>query len=93
MKNNFADLAELYQYFDVLAEQDADADILFASSYVRGFVSLAACDFGDEAQKLTLPLAKNISDNLESAKTELSPQDRLIVNQYWQSLLPNFIAE
>ena len=30
------------KHFDQLVMNDADADILFASSYIRGFISLAA---------------------------------------------------
>ncbi|MCJ8320401.1 MAG: YfcL family protein [Colwellia sp.] len=86
----FETLANLYQYFDELAEQDADSDILFASSYIRGFIGIAAGDFGDEQQTLSLPLAENVSGKLHEARTELTPQDRAIVNGYWQSIVIAF---
>lgn len=87
----FENIASLYQYFDQLAEQDADSDVLFASSYIRGFIGLSASQFGDEQQKLTHSLAQVISVSLDEAKAELSPPDRVIVIQYWESLLVNFI--
>ena len=54
-------LAELYQYLDDLVCQDVSSDELFASSYLRGFISLAASEFGDESQLLVQPLAEDIS--------------------------------
>lgn len=87
---NFDNLTSLYAYFDNLVEQEVDADILFASSYIRGFVALAAAELGDEQQPLSINLAKKISEQLTSAKSELNPQDQVIVNNYWQSLLPAF---
>jgi len=82
----FENLAALYQYFDDLVTQDVDADVLFASSYVRGFVSLAASEYGDESQQLTACLAKNIGEKIESARTELSPQDREVIQLYWADI-------
>lgn len=89
----FKNLTELYQYFDDLVNQESDADDLFASSYIRGFIALVASDFGDESQALTASLAEQITEKLSQAKTELSPQDRVIVNQYWQQLNAAFTNE
>lgn len=86
----FENLAGLYQYFDQLAEQDANSDILFASSYIRGFIGLSASKFGDEQQVLNLALAEDINDQLHQARAELTPQDRAIVNQYWHELITHF---
>ncbi len=88
----FNNLTDLYQYFDELVNQDSDADDLFASSYIRGFIALIASEFGDESQALTVELAERIAQQLELAKTELSPQDRVIVNQYWQQLSQAFVG-
>lgn len=88
----YKNLTALYQSFDELAEQDADSDILFATSYIRGFISLAACEYGNEDQVLTQKLAEDISEKLHAARTELSPQDKVIVNQYWQELKTAFNA-
>ncbi|REL32293.1 hypothetical protein DXX94_17105 [Thalassotalea euphylliae] len=86
----FANLSELYLHFDQLAEHDADADTLFASSYIRGFVSLVASETGDESQPLSSQLAASVTAQLSKAKAELSPQDQVIVSNYWQSLLTSF---
>lgn len=81
---------QLYQYFDELAAQDASADELFASSYIRGFIALSASEFGDETQNITSGLVNSVSNKLDEAKTELAPDDRRLVNQYWQSLQKRF---
>lgn len=86
----FENLTALYHYFDSLAEQDADSDILFATSYIRGFISLAASEYGSEEQALSLQLANDITEKLHEARTELSPQDKVIVNQYWDELKVSF---
>ncbi|MCH2056333.1 MAG: YfcL family protein [Thalassotalea sp.] len=86
----FNNLTELYAYFDELAFQDADADTLFASSYIRGFIALAAANLGDESQALSTALSSDVSEQLVSAKSELSPQDQILVQNYWQSLQPAF---
>lgn len=87
----FENLTALYQYFDELAEQDSDSDILFATSYIRGFISLAASEYGHEDQPLTKALAKNITAKIYEARTELSPQDKQIVNGYWEWLSALFV--
>jgi hypothetical protein len=83
-------LADLYHYFDQLAEQDVDSDTLFTSSYIRGFISLAASEYGDEQQPLSNSLADAVSIQLHQSRSELSPQDRVIVSEYWQKLRGNF---
>jgi hypothetical protein len=84
-------LTALYQHFDDMAAAEADADALFATSYIRGFISLAACEFGDEQQALTKALARKISEQIHDARTELTPQDRAIVNQWWLQLQGLFV--
>jgi hypothetical protein len=86
----FETLAKLYQYFDNLAEQETSSDELFASSYIRGFIGLSASEFGDEQQTLSIALANTVSEKLHEARAELTPQDRVIVNQYWQEMMPIF---
>jgi YfcL protein len=85
-------LTDLYDYFDHLFDQDTSADTLFASSYVRGFIAVAAVDFGDDSQVLSLSLYQMVSDNIQQAKTELSPQDSAIVAKFWQQLFSFFSA-
>ncbi|MFB1016443.1 MAG: YfcL family protein [Alteromonadaceae bacterium] len=86
----FQTLAKLYQYFDNLAEQETSSDELFASSYIRGFIGLSASEFGDEQQTLSIALANTVSEKLYEARAELTPQDRVIVNEYWQEMIPIF---
>ncbi|WDE03583.1 YfcL family protein [Thalassomonas viridans] len=85
-------LASLYQYFDDMAASDADSDTLFASSYIRGFISLAASIYGDEQQTLSARLAQDVSEQLHQARTELAPQDRQLVNNFWLELQAHFAA-
>jgi len=85
-KNTLVTLAQLYQYLDNLFEQDIDSDTLFASGYLRGFIALAATDFGDEQQMLTKQLSQAVTDKIIAAKSELSPQDSVIVSNFWLDL-------
>jgi len=87
----FENLTALYAYFDQLAEQDENDDLLFASSYVRSFIALNASLLGDESQALSSELARMVSENIIEAKNELSPQDQAIVNEYWQQIKLSFI--
>lgn len=79
-------VGELYQYLDSLFEQNLDGDTLFASGYLRGFISLSATDFGDEQQLISSQLLEKISQSLLAAKQELSPQDHTIVQNFWLAL-------
>ena len=79
-------LSDLYRHLDHLFEQDVASDILFASGYLRGFISLSATRFGDEQQLISMPLIELISKKLAQAKTELSPQDNVIVQNFWLTL-------
>ena len=83
-------LTELYQYFDELVFNDADADVLFASSYLKGFIALEAVHFGDEQQTLSSALAEKVENQISNNKTELTPQDQVIVNNYWLSIKTHF---
>ncbi len=62
-------------------------DELFAGGYLRGHISLsaAACEEAgeDDLQAFTV----RIEQSLDAARGELSPADRVIVNDLWQSLL------
>ncbi len=79
-------VAELYQYLDNLFDQDVDSNTLFASGYLRGFISLSATEFGDEQQTICPALLVAISEQLSQAKAELSPQDNVIVQNFWLAL-------
>lgn len=79
-------LNELYQHLDRLFDQDVDSDTLFASSYLHGFISLSAAGFGDETQAISTELIEIITEKLAQAKTELTPQDNVIVQNFWLAL-------
>ncbi len=86
MQKSINTLSDLYQYLDALFDQDVDNDILFASSYLRGFISLSATDFGDEQQSISASLVGLITQKLAAAKSELNPQDNVIVQNFWLNL-------
>jgi hypothetical protein len=88
----FENLTALYHFLDEQVTQDVSADELFAGSYLRGFISLAGSEYGDESQPLTQVLALNITEKLQASRTELSPQDRQIVQDYWLTLQTAFTA-
>ncbi|NQZ24545.1 MAG: YfcL family protein [Colwellia sp.] len=90
-KKSFENIAELYLYLDSLFDQDNSDDQLFASSYLRGFISISVIEFGDESQALSPALATSIDEKLQAARTELSPQDRQIVQDYWLELKEVFV--
>lgn len=85
-------LTELYQYFDDLVAQDVDGDTLFASSYLRGFIALVSSQYGDESQPLSTALFESVTAELNKAKTELTPQDNVVVQNYWLSLQNKMIG-
>jgi hypothetical protein len=89
--NTFENLAALYLFLDSIFDQEPSDDQLFASSYLRGFISLTASEFGDESQKLSPAFAASVDEKLQAARTELSPQDRKIVQDYWGELKQAFI--
>ncbi|MBA6250936.1 MAG: hypothetical protein ACI9O3_001427 [Colwellia sp.] len=91
-KKSFENIAALYLYLDNLFDQDNSDDQLFASSYLRGFISLSVIEFGDESQALSQGLAESIDEKLQAARTELSPQDRKIVQDYWLNLKQSFVS-
>ncbi|MFT6902424.1 MAG: hypothetical protein ACJAXS_002634 [Colwellia sp.] len=91
-KKSFENIAEFYLYLDNLFDEDISDDQLFASSYLRGFISLSVIEFGDESQVLSPALATSIDEKLQAARTELSPQDRKIVQDYWLDLKQSFVS-
>ena len=91
-KKSLENLASLYLFLDNVFDQENSDDQLFASSYLRGFISLSASEFGDESLLLSLAFAASIDEKLKAARTELSPQDRKIVQDYWQELKQKFVS-
>jgi len=84
-------LAELYQHFDDLVSKEVSSDELFASSYLRGFISLLSSEYGDDSQLLTYQLAGQVSQKLAESRSELNPADRNLINDYWSKVKQNFI--
>ncbi|HCM48226.1 MAG TPA: hypothetical protein DIS98_12220 [Colwellia sp.] len=85
-------VADFYQYLDGLFElDDTDSDTLFASGYMRGFLSLVATEFGDENQLVSADLIKAVTQKAMQAKAELSPQDYAIVSNFWLEIQSNFV--
>jgi len=84
-------LNSLYQYFDDLCLKEDNDDELFASSYIRGFISLSASEFGDETQKLSTGLADSVTEKMTSSRSELNPQDQQIISNYWAELKAYFV--
>ncbi len=81
---------QLYTFLDELFDQDVGADTLFASSYLRGFISFSASDFGNDEQLISVELIDKVSKQIQQAKAELSPQDSVIVNNFWLQLQGEF---
>jgi hypothetical protein len=90
-KKSFESIADLYLFLDSIFDQENSDDQLFASSYLRGFISISVIEFGDESQALSPELATSIDAKLQAARTELSPQDRQIVQDYWLDLKEAFV--
>lgn len=86
MSKSLHTVADVYQHLDSLFDQDVDGDTLFASSYLRGLFSSAASQFSDEQHVISPELIQTVSDKLVQAKTELSPQDNAIVQNFWVAL-------
>jgi len=85
-------VADLYQYLDALFELDADSDTLFAGSYLRGFISLVATDYGDESQTISTLLLEGVTAKVGQSKVELSPQDYAIVMNFWLELQQRVVS-
>lgn len=85
-------ISDLYQHLDNLFDQNVDSDTLFASGYLRGFISLAASNSGDEQQIISTSFVNRVTEKLADAKTELSPQDNVIVQNFWLGLQQAIIS-
>ena len=86
MLKNLHTVADLYQHLDSLFDQDVDNDTLFASGYLRGLFSSAVSPTLGEQQNISAELIQSVTDKLAKAKTELSPQDNAIVQNFWLAL-------
>lgn len=76
------------QLLDHIDQQVATAsdDELFAGGYLRGHISLAAADCESEAIADVAQFKQKIVESLDKAQSELTPADRVIVQDMWDSL-------
>ncbi|WNC67455.1 YfcL family protein [Thalassotalea nanhaiensis] len=86
---NVENLEQLFCYFDGLIELDCD-DQLFASSYLRGFLEVAAVEFGHQQQPLSTNLYSYVDKQILAAQDELSAPDQAIVVEFWRAIKPMF---
>ncbi|MBF8999507.1 YfcL family protein [Vibrio nitrifigilis] len=79
---------------DIIDQRIATAndDELFAGGYLRGHISLSAASCEDENICDVDVLKERIEASLNDARSELTPADRVIVNELWQELLANVSA-
>ncbi|MGR5131511.1 YfcL family protein [Vibrio alfacsensis] len=76
---------KLLELIDARIETASD-DELFAGGYLRGHISLSAASCEDEGINDVTELKSRIENSLEEARSELTPADRIIVNDLWQEL-------
>ncbi|WP_261815562.1 YfcL family protein [Vibrio gallicus] len=76
---------QLLEYIDQQVVTASD-DELFAGGYLRGHISLAAADCESEAIFDVAEFKLKIEQSLKAAQAELTPADRVIVSDMWDSL-------
>ena len=67
----------------------ASDDELFAGGYLRGHISLSVAACEEEGISDIEQLKMRIQESLDEARSELSPADRIIVNDLWMELVNN----
>ncbi|SKC33077.1 YfcL family protein [Photobacterium piscicola] len=65
----------------------ATDDELFAGGYLRGHISLAAADCEQQGIDDIAQIQQKVKQSLLDAKSELSPSDWLLVQQYSDKLM------
>ncbi len=73
------------EWIDSSVETASD-DELFAGGYLRGHISLSAAACEQEGVEDIALFQEKVDSSLEKAKSELSPADRIIVNDLWLNL-------
>ncbi|WGV99526.1 YfcL family protein [Vibrio sp. YMD68] len=76
---------KLIELIDARIESASD-DELFAGGYLRGHISLSAASCEEDNIDDIAELKTRIVQSLDEAKTELTPADRVIVNDLWVEL-------
>ncbi|ANU35824.1 YfcL family protein [Vibrio scophthalmi] len=64
----------------------ASDDELFAGGYLRGHISLSAATCEEEGVNDVDELKNRIVASLDQARAELTPADRIVVNDLWLEL-------
>ncbi|PSU32360.1 YfcL family protein [Photobacterium phosphoreum] len=77
---------KLLQLIDDNIDSATD-DELFAGGYLRGHISLAAADCEQQDIDDIIVMQKKIKQSLQNAKSELSPNDWQLVQQYSDKLM------
>ncbi|WP_105903326.1 YfcL family protein [Vibrio gangliei] len=69
------------------AVETASDDELFAGGYLRGHISLSAADCELEGVQDIEIFKQRIQASLDTARSELTPADQVIVADMWNTLL------
>jgi hypothetical protein len=65
---------------------NASDDELFAGGYLRGHISLAVSACEEQGVDSVSELKIKVSESLDAARSELTPADRVIVDDLWLEL-------
>lgn len=79
---------QLLELIDARIEAASD-DELFAGGYLRGHISLSAAACEEDGVNDVEQFKARIQHSLDAARSELSPADRIIVNDLWLELVNN----
>ncbi|UPQ87229.1 YfcL family protein [Vibrio sinaloensis] len=77
---------KLLELIDARIESASD-DELFAGGYLRGHISLSAATCEEQGINDVEQLKVLIQQSLDTARSELTPADRTIVNDLWLELV------
>lgn len=77
---------KLLQLIDDNIDSATD-DELFAGGYLRGHISLAAADCEQQGIDDIIVMQQKVKQSLRDARSELSPSDWLLVQQYSDKLM------
>lgn len=77
---------KLLQLIDDNIDSATD-DELFAGGYLRGHISLAAADCEQQGIDDIIVMQQKVKQSLLNARSELSPSDWLLVQQYSDKLM------
>ena len=76
---------KLLEVIDARIENASD-DELFAGGYLRGHISLSVASCEEEGIEDLAEVKARIEKSLDDARSELTPADRIIVNDLWVEL-------